>query len=161
VSSLPPDCLTFGRASRLAAVFARRHGVQDPVRPLRMSANHVFRAGDVVVRVAPRAVDVSGQVGLASWMVSEGFPVAAPLAEPAVVGAAKLSLWEDVHAEERRPIDFEQLGEIVARPHRVAPTRLKDVVALPFCGDASWLAVEQISSSQRPRMWLTQTGSPR
>jgi Ser/Thr protein kinase RdoA (MazF antagonist) len=124
-------------------MFARRHGVQDPVRPLRTGANHVFRAGDVVVRVAPRSVDVSGQVGVARWMVSEGFPVAAPLGEPAVVGAAKLSLWEYVDADDRRPIDFEQLGQIVARLHRVAPTRLKDVVALPFCGDADWLAVEQ------------------
>lgn len=101
--------------------------------------NHVFRAGDVVVRVAPLSADVSSQVALARWLGSEGFPVAAPLADAELVGGAKLSLWEYIHADERRPVDFGQLGEIVARLHRVAPDRMKDVVALPFCGDAAWL----------------------
>ena len=35
---------------RLAVVVARRHGIDDPVRPLRSGANHVFRAGDVLIR---------------------------------------------------------------------------------------------------------------
>jgi len=122
---------------------ARRHGINDPIQALRTGANHVFRAGDVVVRVAPRSADVSSQVALARWLVSEGFPVAAPLADADVVDDAKVSLWEYIHADERRPIDFEQLGGVVARLHRVAPARLKEVVALPFCGDAAWLAVEQ------------------
>ena len=128
---------------RLAGMAARRQGIKDPIQPLRTGANHVFRAGDVVVRVAPQSADVSGQVALARWLVSEGFPVAAPLADADVVGGAKLSLWEYIQTDERRPIDFEQLGEVVARLHRVAPARLENVVALPFCGDAAWLAVEQ------------------
>jgi Ser/Thr protein kinase RdoA (MazF antagonist) len=103
----------------------------------------VFRAGDVVVRVAPRSTDVSSQVALARRLASEGFPVAAPLADAEAIGGAKVSLWEYIGADERRPIDFEQLGEVVGRLHRVPPARLTDVVALPFCGDATWLAVER------------------
>jgi Ser/Thr protein kinase RdoA (MazF antagonist) len=122
---------------------ARRHGITDAIQPLRTGANHVFRAGDVVVRVAPHSAEVSGQVRLARWLVSEGFPVAAPLADPDLVDGASLSLWEFIQADQDRPIDFEQLGEVVARLHRVAPARLSDVVALPLCGDAAWLAVEQ------------------
>jgi Ser/Thr protein kinase RdoA (MazF antagonist) len=128
---------------RLAATVARRHGIRDPIQPLRTGANHVFRAGDAVVRVAPQSPEVSAQVGLARWLVSEGFPVAAPLADPDVVDGANLSLWEYIKADQDRPIDFEQLGEVVACLHRVAPARLNDVVALPFCGDAAWLGVEQ------------------
>jgi Ser/Thr protein kinase RdoA (MazF antagonist) len=85
------------QAMRLAGIAARRHGIMDPIQPLRTSANHVFRAGEVVVRVAP----LGGRV------------------QPG------------------------RAGEVVARLHRIAPARLKDVVALPFCGDAAWLAVEQ------------------
>ena len=128
---------------RLASLAARRHGIKDPIRPLRTSANHVFRAGDVVVRVAPQSADVSGQVALARRLLSEGIHVAAPLADADVVDGAKLSLWEYIDVDVRRAIDFEQLGEVLARLHRVAPARLRDVVALPFCGDAAWLAVEQ------------------
>jgi Ser/Thr protein kinase RdoA (MazF antagonist) len=122
---------------------AGRHGIKDPIEPLRTSDNHVFRAGDVVIRVAPRSANVSGQVALARWLVSEGFPVAAPLAGPDVVDGAKLSLWEYIHADEHRPTDFEQLGEVVARLHGVPSARLENVVELPFCGDAAWLAVER------------------
>jgi Ser/Thr protein kinase RdoA (MazF antagonist) len=143
VSSLHPNRLTHDHAMRLAAMVARRHGIKDPIQPLRTGANRVFRAGDVVVRVAPQSADASSQVALARWLVSEGFPVAAPLADAGVVGGAKLSLREYIDADERRPIDFQQLGEVVARLHRVAPARLRDVIALPFCGDTAWLAVEQ------------------
>lgn len=143
MSDLHPDRLTREQATRLAVVAARRHGIKDPVQPLRTGVNHVFRAGDVVIRVAPRSADVSSQLALTRWLVSEGFPVAAPLTPAEVVDGAKLSLWEYIDADERRPIDFEQLGEVVARLHRVTPARLQDVVALPFCGDAAWLAVEQ------------------
>jgi Ser/Thr protein kinase RdoA (MazF antagonist) len=103
----------------------------------------VFRAGEVLVRVAPSSADVSGQVALARWLLVEGFPVAPPLAGPEVVEGAQVSLWEYVDADPRRPIHFEQLGEVVARLHRIAPARLRDVVALPFCGDAAWLAIDR------------------
>src|SRR3954451_21849974 len=86
VSSFHPDRLTQFQAKRLAGMAARRQGIKDPIQPLRTSANHGFRAGEVVVRVAPQSADVSGQVALARWLVSEGFPVAAPLADADVVG---------------------------------------------------------------------------
>jgi Ser/Thr protein kinase RdoA (MazF antagonist) len=127
----------------LATAAARRHGIDEPVKPLRAGANHVFRAGDVVIRVAPESADVASQVALASWLGAEGFPVAAPRAGVELVGGAKVSLWEYVPADERRPVDFEQLGEVVARLHRLEPARLREVVPLPFFGDAAWLAVEE------------------
>jgi Ser/Thr protein kinase RdoA (MazF antagonist) len=138
-----PNGLTHDHAMRVAVMAARGHGIEDPVQPLRTGANHVFRAGDVVVRVAPPAADVSGQVTLARCLASEGFPVAAPLADAHLVGGANVSLWEHIPAEKGRPIDFRQLGEVIARLHRVPTSRLTDVVALPFCGDATWLAVER------------------
>lgn len=142
VPSLHPDRPTHDHAARLAVMALRWHGINDPIQVLRTGANHVFRAGDAVVRVAAQSADVSGQVALARWLASEGFPVAAPLADAEAVDGAKVSLWEYIDADEGRPIDFEQLGEVVARLHRVAPARLEHVVELPFCGDAAWLAVD-------------------
>ena len=143
MAPLDSDPLTHDHAMRLARSVARRHGIKEPVQPLRTGVNHVFRAGDVVVRVAPPSTDVSSQVRLARWLASEGFSVAAPLGDAEQVGGANVSLWQWVQADEGRPIDFRQLGEVIARLHQVEPARLEGVVALPFCGDAAWLAVEQ------------------
>jgi len=161
VSSFDPDSLTRDEAAQLAAVAARRHGIEAPIEPLRTGANHVFRAGDVVVRVARRSADMSSQVALARWLVSEGFPVAAPLADPEVVGGGKLSLWQYIDADEGRPIDFRQLGELVARLHRLPPARLREVVALPFCGDAGGSRSSTTSRWPRTRTWSTPWDSPR
>lgn len=137
-----PAPLTEVHAARAAGVAAGRHGIRAPIELLRSGANYVFRAGEAVLRVAPRSADVSGQVALARWLVAEGFPTAAPLAGPDVVEGVQVSLWEYVPAD-GTPIDFAQFGEVVARLHRVAPARLKEVVALPFCGDAGWLAIDR------------------
>jgi hypothetical protein len=103
VSSLQPDQLTAAQALRLAGVAARRHGIEHEVRPVRASANHVFRAGDVVVRVAPRSADVASQVALARWLIGEGFRVPAPLADAVAVEGAAVSLWEHVDADPVSP----------------------------------------------------------
>jgi hypothetical protein len=93
-------------ARRIAEAAARRHGVRAPVVPLRPGgANAVFRAGDVVVRVAPASADVAGQVALAQWLVAERFPVPAPLGGPDELHGALVSLWEDVSADPARPVD--------------------------------------------------------
>src|SRR5206468_6554107 len=89
-----PARLTDVEAARLAALAARRHGISAPIEPLRVGANFVFRAGEAVVRVASQSADVSGQVTLARWLVEQGFPAAAPLAEAEVIEGARVSLWE-------------------------------------------------------------------
>jgi Ser/Thr protein kinase RdoA (MazF antagonist) len=144
VCALEHSGLTAPQARRIAGAVARRHGVGATIEPLRAGgANFVFRAGDVVVRVGRAAADVSGQVALARWLVADGFPVAEPLADPEVVEGATVSTWAYVGAESGRPVDFEQLGEIVARLHRVEPARLNGVVALPYCGEAAWLEMDR------------------
>jgi Ser/Thr protein kinase RdoA (MazF antagonist) len=109
---------------------------------LRSGANHVFRAGDVVIRVAPAWADVAGQVRLARWLVAEGFRVAVPVADVEVVDGTQVSVWDHVPGDPARPIDYERLGAIVARLHRVEAERLDGVAALPFCADAAWLAID-------------------
>ena len=45
--------LADAEAAPVAGVAARQHGIKAPIEPLRAGANHVFRAGEAVVRVAP------------------------------------------------------------------------------------------------------------
>ncbi|WP_270038857.1 phosphotransferase enzyme family protein [Solirubrobacter ginsenosidimutans] len=123
----------------MATLAAARHGLGVQVELLRSGANHVFRAGDAVIRVAAGSADVAGQVRLARRLVAEGFPVPAPLADAETVDGVPVSLWEYV-AGAGRTIDYEQLGAIIARLHAVAPSELG---ALPFFGDAAWLAVDR------------------
>lgn len=141
----PPESarITEEHARRAAGLAALRYGIRARLEPLRAGANHVFRGGEAVIRVAAQSADVAGQVALARWLIAEDFPVPAPLGEAELIDGAWVSLWEYVPAATRRPIDFGQLGEVVARLHRVAPARLKDVVALPFCADAAWLAIDR------------------
>ena len=141
--ALDPHALAPGRALRLAAMVARDRGISEPVEPLRRGTNHVFRAGDVVLRVAPESADVAGQVALARWLAAEGFPVAAPLADPEI-RAARRSASGTTSARTRIVRSTSSgLGAVVARLHRIQPARLNGVVPLAFCGDAAWLRVEQ------------------
>ncbi|HEY6888497.1 MAG TPA: hypothetical protein VI300_11975, partial [Solirubrobacter sp.] len=72
-------------ATRVAALAAARHGLGDRVELMRSGANHVFRAGDAVIRVASGSADVAGQIRLACRLLAAGFPVPAPLADAALV----------------------------------------------------------------------------
>jgi Ser/Thr protein kinase RdoA (MazF antagonist) len=72
-----------------------------------------------------------------------GVACSARISAASLVGGGLLSLWEHIDTGAGRPIDFRQLGEVVARLHRVPAAHLREVVALPFCGDASWLAIER------------------
>ncbi len=83
--SLESPRLTEEHAWRSAALAALRYGIRGSLEPLRAGANHVFRAGEAVIRVAPPSVDVAGQVALARWLIAEGFAVPAPLEEAALI----------------------------------------------------------------------------
>src|SRR5689334_10128304 len=110
-------------AARVADIVARRHGLSTAVERLRSGANHVFRAGDAVIRVSPRAVAPIG------WLGERGIPVPAALTPPEEIDGLHVSVWEHV-PDTGRPLDFEQLGAVAARLHRLEPP-----AALPFCGD--------------------------
>ena len=99
--------------------------------------NVVFRVGDVVLRVSSTNVDVAGQVALASWLSDQGVPALRPTADPVVVDDVIVTVWEFIDGT--TDIDYQQLGQAVAALHHLEPASAAAHVALPCCGDASWL----------------------
>lgn len=136
--------LDAAQAETVAAEVAADLGCDPPPQLLRSGRNHVFRAGDVVLRLAPPPADGQAHVRLARWLLDEGFPVARPLHDAAFVGGAVVTVWEHVEPAPGVPTDYEQLGGIIARLHRIAPSRLPAGIELPWCGWADWLQLEPL-----------------
>jgi Ser/Thr protein kinase RdoA (MazF antagonist) len=133
------DLVTVDGAERIAESVARRLGLPGRPELLRSGRNHVFRAGDTVLRVTAPDVDAVAQVALAHWLSEAGLPVLRPLEDVVVVDGTQVSVWEHVDPSGIRPVDYRQLGAAVARLHRVPPSDLAGLVTLPWCGDAGWL----------------------
>jgi Ser/Thr protein kinase RdoA (MazF antagonist) len=140
VQSPPPEQLSRENARSVAALVAQRHGLSGNLVELGGGLNDVFRVGDVVLRLSPGLVDATAQVAVARWLRGRGFEVPPPLSGVEFVDGVQVTLWGCVESRVGEPIDFEQLGEIVARLHQISPTELDGVVDLPFC-DADWLDV--------------------
>jgi Ser/Thr protein kinase RdoA (MazF antagonist) len=127
-------------AERAAAAAAGQLGRDGRPKLLRNGMNVVFRVDDTVVRVSSPDVDVARQVALASWLADQGVPVLCPMAGPVAVEGVEVTVWEFIDGE--ACIDYGQLGGAIARLHRLDRTAVAEHVALPWCGDASWLDLD-------------------
>lgn len=136
--------LDTARAAAVAARVAADRGVSGDVVLLRSGMNHVFRIGEVVLRVGAAGVDGPAHVELARWLLDAGLPVARPLDDAGVVDGLVVTAWEHIDQPPGAAIDYEQLGAAIARLHRIDPERLPARTALPWCGQADWLQLEAV-----------------
>jgi len=100
----------------------------------------VFRADDLVLRVSQNRGDVATQVGLVSWLSDQGVPALCPIADPFTVDGLTVTIWEFIDGHQE--IDYRQLGGAVSALHRLGPASVAEHVALPWCGDATWLDLD-------------------
>lgn len=130
----------------LPAVAARKllaqGRIDEPLQLLRSGDNHVFRAGDAVLRLSPLTADPSAQMALAARLEQEGVPVLRGLADLGVVDGMRASLWELVDSGPKAAVDYEALGRAVARLHSVPAASMPPVVRLPWYADAQWLEMD-------------------
>jgi Ser/Thr protein kinase RdoA (MazF antagonist) len=107
------------------------------VQLLRGGANHVFRVGDAVLRVTAADVDAVCQIALVRWLFDKGLPVLCPVSDAVEVDGVHVTVWEYISGRGR--IDYRQFGEAIALLHSLGPSQVVQHIAIPWCGDASWL----------------------
>ena len=138
-------------AKRAARTVARDLGLAGSLELLRGGANHVFRVGDAVLRVTATDVDAVSQIALVRWLSDEGLPVLRPVSDAVVVDRVHVTVWEYIAGKPR--IDYRQLGEAIALLHHLPPSQVVQHIALPWCGDASWLQLgENLDAAARARV---------
>lgn len=134
-------------AARTLAIVSRvaaERGIDDQVVLLRAGMNHVFRAGDVVLRVAPDHVDGQGHVELAQRLLEAGLPVVRPLDDAVSLDGFVVTIWEHIDQAHHARIDYQQVGAAIARLHRIDTGWLPPRVRLAWCGQADWLQLESV-----------------
>lgn len=105
-------------ATEVALAAARRWGLGVP-ELLRVGMNAVFVAGGVVVRVGRPTAPPEGSLELARRLAGLGVRVPAPARPDALIaGTLAATCWELVEADPGAPIDWHEVGAMVARVHR-------------------------------------------
>lgn len=108
---------------------------------VRIGINGVFRAGDVVLRVAAPTVAGSLAIDLARVLLERGIRVPAPARDTAVEtdGGLWVTAWEFVEAPTGgASIDWRDVGRMVRAVHGLDPADLPAEYPLPWCAGFPW-----------------------
>lgn len=132
------------RTAEAATRVASGRGLLGRVTLLRSGMNHVFRLGDIVLRVAPEEVGGQMHVELARRLLRAGLPAVPPLGDAVVVDGLVVTIWEHIDQPPEVEIDYEQLGDAIARVHRLGPELLPSQFSVPWVGQADWLQLEAV-----------------
>lgn len=139
-----------GSPGATARKLARQGRVDEPVELLRSGDNHVFRAGNAILRLSPLSADPSGQMALAARLEEQGVPVQRGLADLGVVDGMRASLWELIDAGPDAAIDYEALGRAVARLHSMPPDTIACRIPPPLRRCAVAAAARQSRAGRQP-----------
>ena len=130
-------------AGRAAALAADIWALQAPTL-IRAAMNGVYACGDAVLRVSRASGDPAAAVRVAEAAIAAGVRTPRPLRPTAVDAGDGVSVtaWERGDPLDR-PIDWEEVGAMVAALHRAAPD--VDLDAVPWCGDFPWWRFEEFA----------------
>ncbi|MGD9995592.1 MAG: phosphotransferase enzyme family protein [Ilumatobacteraceae bacterium] len=116
---------------------AARHWRLDRPELLRTGMNTLFLAGDVVLRVGRPTADPTAPVWLAGVLAAHGVRVPRYVrAEPVVDGA--LAVWAIGRIEPSGPVDWSEVGQMVARVHDLEPSVVAERYPVPWCSSFPW-----------------------
>jgi Ser/Thr protein kinase RdoA (MazF antagonist) len=104
---------------------------------MRSGANELFRIGDVVLRVGTPEIDVAAQLDLIAYLAEAGIPVLGPQRDVLVLDGVPVTVWD--YIEPGQPVEYEQLGQAVARLHALDPSPVVELISTPPCHEAMWL----------------------
>lgn len=129
-------------ARAVAAKAARRHGEPSSESHLiRSGVHHVYRVGDLVVRVARSTADVNQHVNVGRFLGENGIAV------PEVIGCGEVtgrpySVWEYVSTDAQTPVDYKALGVAVRNLHIIELGSVEGF-GLPRCHELQWLTIDR------------------
>lgn len=134
VVEAPPDVAVLADAAQQAA---RLWGLPAP-ELIRIGANGVFAAGDVILRVGVTTAPMSTAITLADRLHASGLRVARPARHDSLELADGLAVtaWQRIDFDPDAAIDWERVGSMLATVHAIDPFTVDH--PLPFCGDFPW-----------------------
>lgn len=135
-----------------AAQEAARHwGLPEPV-AIRTGMNALFSAGDeVVLRVGCPSADAGAAVWLAGWLGRQGLRVPRFVRPDAVV-CGERAVFAVAREHELGPIDWAEVGGMVARLHTLDPAEVEGRYPTPWCGSFPWWDFEALLSDVGPSL---------
>lgn len=125
----------------MARLIAERYGSDAELVLLGQSINQVFRAGNLVIRVADTLAAATRQVLIHRALASLGIAVATPLDDAATVGKLAVTVWPFIEADGGDP-DYAGVGRTVRQLHDLDSEAVTTLVDLPRYHDFEWLDIE-------------------
>jgi Phosphotransferase enzyme family len=122
--------------TRSAELAARHWGIAEP-RLLRMGMNGIFTAGDVMLRVSRPSAPPQAAISLAAALARRGLRVPKYVRDQPYL-TADHAVFAIGMIEEAGAIDWSEVGEMIARLHRVQRSELPLEYPTPFGGDFPW-----------------------
>lgn len=137
----PPESLDHAVAAATRA--AEHWGLPAPAL-LRMGSNAIFAVGDeVILRVCRPSAPATQAIWLAGEMARRGVRVPRMVRDgPFVV--ADLAVLAVERVVEAGPVDWSEVGEMVARVHTIEPSAVAGRYPLPWAGSFPWWDFEAL-----------------
>jgi len=137
----PPGTVESVTASAGAA--AAHWGLDEP-RLLRMGMNGIFAAGDdVLLRVGRPTAPPQQAIALATKLTAAGLRVPTFIRDEAFV-TGEHAVFAIAAIADHGIVDWEQVGEMVERLHRLDRSEIAASYPMPFCGDFPWWRFRQL-----------------
>ncbi|HZX53895.1 MAG TPA: aminoglycoside phosphotransferase family protein [Ilumatobacteraceae bacterium] len=122
---------------------AAHWGLGEP-QLLRMGMNGIFTAGDdVLLRVSTPTAPPEQAIVLAATLASAGLRVPQILRTEAFVDGDH-AVFAVARVPECGAVDWREVGEMIARLHRLDRGDIASQYPLPFCGDFPWWRFESL-----------------
>lgn len=140
VVEAPADVTALSDAAEQAA---RQWSLPTP-ELIRVGANGVFVAGDVIVRVGVATAPMGCALAMAERLHAAGIRVARPARMDwlELPGGISATAWERIEFDPAGKIDWERIGSMVAAVHEIDPATVDH--PLPFCGDFPWWDFDEL-----------------
>lgn len=135
------ESISLNEAAQVARKAAQQFDSGE-VELLRSGMNYVFASPTTVIRMGQANEEAEAQVDLAQYLIGMGIRVPAPLTTPTINGPTIITVWERIPTT-NEAIDYQQLGEVLAKVHRIEADLLPTTRPVPLFSEARWLQVEQ------------------